>query len=90
MSELGDCSWGVKSRDRREGPERSDVERAFRTLNARESMLLWLAYAEGMDHNEIAKVLDLKTASVKVLLHRARGRLAESMERLGLRREKVK
>ena len=38
--------------------------------------MLWLAYAEGSSHKEIATVLGVKTASVKLLLFRARRRLA--------------
>ena len=38
--------------------------------------MLWLAYAEGSSHQEIAAALGVKTASVKLLLFRARRRLA--------------
>jgi DNA-directed RNA polymerase specialized sigma24 family protein len=38
--------------------------------------MLWLAYAHGCSHEEIARVLGLKTSSLKALLHRARQRLA--------------
>jgi RNA polymerase sigma-70 factor (ECF subfamily) len=45
-------------------------------LTSRERELLWLAYAQGSSHEEIATVLGLKTASIKMLLFRARRRLA--------------
>lgn len=61
-----------------------DMGRAFRTLKPREATLLWLAYVEEMNHNEIARVLDVKPASVKVLLHRARTELKGAVTRLGL------
>ncbi len=61
-----------------------DLERIFRALKPRESTLLWLAYVEEMSHNEIAEVLTVKPASVKVLLHRARKRLRASIVHLGL------
>ena len=39
--------------------------------------MLWLAYAEGASHREIADTLGLKAASMKLLLFRARRKLAE-------------
>ena len=45
-------------------------------LKPRERDLLWLAYAQGSSHQEIAQALGLKTASIKLLLFRARRRLA--------------
>jgi len=35
------------------------------------TQLLWLAYAQGSSHREIAQALGLKTASIKLLLFRA-------------------
>jgi RNA polymerase sigma-70 factor (ECF subfamily) len=52
-----------------------DLARAMEQLKPRERSLLWLAYAQGWSHAEIAATLGLKTASLKGLLHRARGRL---------------
>jgi RNA polymerase sigma-70 factor (ECF subfamily) len=48
----------------------------FRRLKTQEQTLLWLAYVEGFDHREIAKALELKEKSVRVLLFRARKKLA--------------
>ena len=45
-------------------------------MKPRERSMLWLAYAHGYSHEEIARVLGLKTSSLKALLHRARQRLA--------------
>jgi RNA polymerase sigma-70 factor (ECF subfamily) len=55
---------------------RIDLARAMKRLKPRERSLLWLAYAQGWSHEEIAASLGLKTASLKCLLHRARRRLA--------------
>jgi len=55
---------------------RTDVQRAMQRLKPRERMLLWLAYAQGDSHREIAQALGLKTGSIKLLLFRARRRLA--------------
>jgi RNA polymerase sigma-70 factor (ECF subfamily) len=55
---------------------RVDVSRAMARLKPRERNLLWLAYAQGSSHEEIATALGLKTGSIKPLLFRARRRLA--------------
>ena len=44
--------------------------------------LLWLAYVEEYSHREIAEILEISEGSVRVLLHRARGRLRGSLEAL--------
>jgi RNA polymerase sigma-70 factor (ECF subfamily) len=55
---------------------RADLRRAMDRLRPRERALLWLAYAQGHAHTEIAETLGVKTASVKLLLFRARRKLA--------------
>ena len=55
---------------------KTDLDRAMRTLSSRQQDALWLAYAEGSTHEEIAEVLGMKTASIKLLLFRARRKLA--------------
>lgn len=54
---------------------RLDVHSALGTLKATDREMLWLAYAEGCSHAEIAEILEVKAASVRVLLFRARARL---------------
>jgi RNA polymerase sigma-70 factor, ECF subfamily len=54
---------------------RIEVTRALERLKPRERTLLWLAYAQGFSHEEIASQLGLRTASLKSLLFRARRRL---------------
>jgi RNA polymerase sigma factor (sigma-70 family) len=56
--------------------ERTDVRRALARMKPRERALLWLAYAQGASHREIASVLGLKTGSIKLLLFRARRKMA--------------
>jgi RNA polymerase sigma-70 factor (ECF subfamily) len=58
---------------------RTDLRRAMSRLRPRERALLWLAYAQGHAHSEIAETLGVKTASVKLLLFRARRKLAGLM-----------
>jgi len=55
---------------------RTDLGRAMAKLKPRERELLWLAYAQGSSHVEIADSLGLRRASIKMLLFRARRRLA--------------
>lgn len=54
----------------------SDIGKVFDKLKTQERALLWLAYVEGHDHREIAAMLNLKALSVRVLLFRARRKLA--------------
>jgi RNA polymerase sigma-70 factor (ECF subfamily) len=63
---------------------RQDLDRAFTALKPRERALLWLAYVEEMDHREIASALGLSRGSVKVVLFRARRKLADILERRGI------
>lgn len=60
--------------------EETDMTRVFKSLKPQERALLWLAYVEGYEHREIAAVLNLSAASVKVLLFRARRKLAGLLE----------
>src|SRR6185436_18073233 len=53
------------------------VARTFAALKPRERALLWLAYVEQQDHQQIAESLSLAHGSVKVLLSRARSRLRD-------------
>lgn len=57
------------------GDRAADLRRAMAHLKPRERALLWLAYAQGSSHKEIAESLGLRTGSVKLLLFRARRRL---------------
>jgi RNA polymerase sigma-70 factor, ECF subfamily len=56
--------------------DRVDLARAMARLKRRERELLWLAYAQGSTHQEIADALGLKRTSIKLLLFRARRHLA--------------
>ena len=54
-----------------------ELRRAFQQLKIRERELLWLAYVEGFKHDEIARSTGLRHKSVRLLLFRARRRLAK-------------
>ncbi|NJM35997.1 MAG: RNA polymerase sigma factor [Rhodomicrobium sp.] len=60
-----------------------DLAHLFGALSVRERQLLWLAYIEGLEHEKIALVLEVGASSVKVMLHRARRRLAMLLEEAG-------
>ena|SRR2546423_5701825 len=49
---------------------------AFARMKPKERQLLWLAYAEGLTHREIAEITGVGTASIRILLFRARRKLA--------------
>src|SRR6266568_4961810 len=59
------------------GGMRLEFQSAFKQMKAREREILWLAYAEGYKHGEIAELTGIKTASLRPLLFRARRKLAE-------------
>jgi RNA polymerase sigma-70 factor, ECF subfamily len=56
---------------------RTDLGRAMARLRPREREMLWLAYAQGSNHRDIAGALGVKTESVRLLLFRARRKLAD-------------
>lgn len=63
------------------GPERqamvrTDLARAMRQLEPVQREMLWLAYAQGASHDEIAAVLGLRAVSIRTMLFRARRKLA--------------
>jgi RNA polymerase sigma-70 factor (ECF subfamily) len=55
---------------------RLDVTAAMSRLRVRERAMLWLAYTQGASHEEIARIVGVRTGSIKPLLMRARRRLA--------------
>lgn len=63
---------------------RHDMGRVFAELKPRERALLWLAHVEESDHEEIAGALGLRPKSIRVLLFRARKRLAELLAKRGI------
>jgi RNA polymerase sigma-70 factor, ECF subfamily len=57
------------------------TRQAFDQLKPRERQMLWLAYVEGSSHKEIARAMGVRTASVRLLLFRARRKFAELIGR---------
>ena len=66
------------------GELRHDLSRLFEELKPRERALLWLAHVEEAGHDEIGEALGVKSGSVRVLLFRARKRMAELLSKAGI------
>ena len=74
----------TKSEDPQNLELKLDMKGIFLKLKPREQALLWLAYVEGFQHAEIATALGLTDKSVRVLLHRARKKLAGFLQQTAL------
>jgi RNA polymerase sigma-70 factor, ECF subfamily len=48
-------------------------------LRPRDRAMLWLAYAQGASHDEIARMVGVRPSSMKALLSRARRKLATAL-----------
>ena len=60
----------------REAAVRIDVTRGMAKLEPMQREMLWLAYAQGASHEEIAEIMGLRTVSIRTMLLRARRKLA--------------
>lgn len=81
LADDGSPSAGAVPKSESPSPEteaamRTDVSRAIQQLEPTQRELLWLAYAQGSSHEEIAEILGLSAISVRTLLLRARRKLA--------------
>jgi RNA polymerase sigma-70 factor (ECF subfamily) len=56
---------------------------ALARLRPRDRQLLWLAHAENYSHREIAEITGLATASIRLLLFRARRQMSKLITRGG-------
>ena len=64
--------------------QQSVLSSALDGLRPREREILWLAYAQGSSHKEIAEMLGLKPGSIRLMLFRARKKLAGFLRRQDL------
>ena len=92
---IADHGRSLQKRNRLEGPERQVVttrpiediadvltlREGLRTLSKREQQMLWLLYAEGFSHKEVAGIMSLNRRSVRVLAFRARRKLSKYLTR---------
>lgn len=60
----------------RQAEIRTDLRRAMEQLDSVQREMLWLAYAQGASHEEIAEILGLRAISIRTMLLRARRKLA--------------
>jgi RNA polymerase sigma-70 factor (ECF subfamily) len=60
-----------------------DMQRVLSAIAPREREMVWLAYAEGASHREIAEITGLKEASIRPLLYRVRRKLAGLLREAG-------
>lgn len=63
------------NRDLRRVDSEAMLGPGFALMKPRERQLLWLAYAEGYTHREIAEIMGLGAASIRLLLFRAKRKL---------------
>lgn len=78
----GDEIEKLSAGDQAGATERSaDLTRALASLKPRERAMLWLAYAEGASHDEIAGAMGIRVASLKPMLFRARRKMAALLGR---------
>ena len=83
-----EASWLARLRGEprtsREALDGEGLGRELAELTPRDRALLWLAYVEEHNHEEIASALGLARGSVKVLLSRARARLRKLLVTSGV------
>jgi RNA polymerase sigma-70 factor (ECF subfamily) len=77
----------------RDGLSRIDsqatLDPAMARMRPRERQILWLAHAEGYSHREISEITGLSAASIRLLLFRARRKIARLLgKQLGADRGK--
>ena len=60
---------------------------ALASMRPRDRQILWLAHAEGYSHREIAEITGLASASIRLMLFRARRKIARLLEKQECGRE---
>lgn len=81
VNEADEETVAVDTRIAERFEESTDLWRAMAQLKPVQREMLWLAYALGSTHAEIAKIVGVKSGSVKILLFRARRKLAALLGR---------
>jgi RNA polymerase sigma-70 factor (ECF subfamily) len=80
-SSIEDMPEGVFANEHGNGADaQMMLEPRLLQLRPRERQLLWLAHAEGYSHKEIAEIMGLRSPSIRLMLFRARHRLAELLK----------
>jgi RNA polymerase sigma factor (sigma-70 family) len=68
---------------------RFDMQRLFARLPARERALLWMCHVEHYSHAEVAAMMGVKSASIRVLLFRIRQKFARMIRQSGIMEERT-
>lgn len=58
------------------------LKQVMEMMSDRERQMAWLAYAEGFSHQQIAEVTGLRVTSIRILLFRARRKLAKLLRQV--------
>ncbi|HKO55413.1 MAG TPA: RNA polymerase sigma factor [Thermoanaerobaculia bacterium] len=84
---LMDAEPGLGQTRAPDGPvaARADLGKAMQQLEPVQREMLWLAYAQGASHEEIASIMGLRAVSIRTTLLRARRKLAGILNQ-GVRR----
>lgn len=85
IEELPEEVFSAKG-DRMQQDSVAQLALALRQMKPRERQLLWLAHAEGYSHKELAEVTGLASASIRLLLFRARLKMAKLLREQALPR----
>lgn len=78
-----DPDAGFESSKEQEISTALDMEKTFKLMAPKERTLLWLAYAEGYSHKEIAAITHSKEKSIKVKLFRVKKKFANILRQQG-------
>jgi len=81
LNEADEETVAIDARIAERFEESTDLWRAMAQLKPIQREMLWLAYALGSSHAEIAEIVGVKSGSVKILLFRARRKLAALLGR---------
>jgi RNA polymerase sigma-70 factor (ECF subfamily) len=81
IEELPEEVFAQRSREA-EVDTQATLVRAMAGMKLRDRQLLWLAYGEDYSHKEIAEITGLASASVRLLLFRARRVVADQLRAL--------
>lgn len=76
LNESDEATVAIDARIAERFEKSTDLWRAMAQLKPVQREMLWLAYALGSSHVEIADIVGVKSGSVKILLFRARRKLA--------------
>jgi RNA polymerase sigma-70 factor (ECF subfamily) len=78
-----DPGFGFEASKEQEISTALDMEKTFKLLEPKERTLLWLAYAEGYSHKEIAAIIHTKEKTINVKLFRVKKKFANILRQQG-------